>query len=142
MLRRGSGIGARKVAAESSRQAPTARASRTRSRPASPRRMSSSISRSGTATKAGQTVKFDTGIFAPTAPLEGLAFDHQMDTSPGTVRLTVDLGQLLSRVEFDKTNTQPNAEGVTVFDPASPAFNGLSRGAVDTATYQLSWQSN
>lgn len=96
----------------------------------------------GTATKGAQSVAFDTGVFTPTAPLEGLKFDHEMNAAAGTVRMTVDLGVLLSRVEFDKTNTQPNTEGVTVFDPASPAFNGLDRGVIDTGSYTLSWQSN
>jgi hypothetical protein len=96
----------------------------------------------GTATKAGQTVKFDTGLFKPPAALEGLKFDREMDSAPGTVRMSVDLGVMLSRIEFDKGNAMPGASGVVVFDPVSPASNGFDRGVEDTGSYQLSWQSN
>jgi len=96
----------------------------------------------GVATKNGKTVRFDTGLLTSSAPLEGLKFDREMDTAPGGVRLTVDLGVLLSRVEFDQSMAMPGADGVVVFDPTSPAFNGLTRGATDTGSYRLSWQSN
>jgi hypothetical protein len=98
------------------------------------------ITLKGTATKAGQTVTFDTGPFVPAAALEGVKFERELGTEPGTLRVTLDLAVLLSRVEFDKTNTTPGADGFTHFDPSSPAFNGLSRGVADTGSYALTWQ--
>ena len=96
----------------------------------------------GTATKGAQTIRFDTGALALTKPLEGIRFEHEMNTAPGTVRLEVDLGVLLSRIEFDKALAPPNADGVVVFDSSSVAFNGFDRGVTDSGSYRFTWQSN
>jgi hypothetical protein len=96
----------------------------------------------GTATKGATTVRFDTGALSLTKPLEGIRFEHEMTTAPGTVRLEVDLGVLLSRIEFDKALTAPNAAGVVVFDPSSAAFNGFDRGVTDSSSYRFTWKSN
>ncbi len=96
----------------------------------------------GTATKAGQTVRFDTGTLVPPRPLEGLKFDRQMDTSAGTVRVQLDLGVMLSRVDFSQPGATAGADGVVLLAPTSVAFNGFDRGVLDTGSYTISWQSN
>ncbi|MDX2009645.1 MAG: hypothetical protein SFW67_05625 [Myxococcaceae bacterium] len=96
----------------------------------------------GTATKGSESVRFDTGVLAPTKPLSAIAFEHTMTTAEGTVRLELDLGVLLSRVDFGKTLSTPDAQGLTPLDRASPAFNGFERGVTDTTSYRFTWQSN
>lgn len=96
----------------------------------------------GTAVKADQTIRFDSGPLTLAAPLEGIRFEHEMDTSPGRVRLEVDLGVLLSRIEFDKHGSSAGADGVITFDPASTAFNGFDRGVTDSGSYRFTWQPN
>ena len=95
----------------------------------------------GTASKADQTIRFDTGALVLTKPLEGIRFEHELNSAPGTVQLEVDLGVLLSRIEFDKALTPPNADGVVVFDVSSVAFNGFDRGVTDSGSYRFTWQS-
>ncbi|MBL8922966.1 MAG: hypothetical protein JNJ54_29220 [Myxococcaceae bacterium] len=95
----------------------------------------------GVATKAGQTVRFDTGAFTRAAALEGLRFEHDMDTGPGRVRLEVDLGVLLSRVEFDKAGAPAGPDGVITFAAGSAALNGFDRGVTDTSSYRFTWQA-
>jgi hypothetical protein len=96
----------------------------------------------GTATKGGQTVRFDTGTLVPTKPLEGLKFEREMDTSAGTVRVQLDLGVMLSRVDFSQPGATAGADGVVLLAPTSVAFNGFDRGVLDTGSYIISWQSN
>jgi hypothetical protein len=96
----------------------------------------------GTATKGGQTVRFDTGLLTPSKPLSAIPFEHVMTTAPGRVRLELDLGVLLSRVDFAQTLALPDAQGVTSLDRGSPAFNGFDRGVTDTSSYRFTWQSN
>lgn len=96
----------------------------------------------GVATKAGRSVHFDSGVFALTKPLGGLRFEHEMGTAPGRVRLEVDLGVLLSRIEFDQAGAGPGPDGVVTFQPNSVAFNGLDRGVTDTTSYRFTWQPN
>lgn len=96
----------------------------------------------GTAVKADQTIRFDTGPVVLAAPLEGIRFEHEMDTSSGRVRLEVDLGVMLSRIEFDKHGSAVGADGVITFAPASVAFNGFDRGVTDSGSYRFTWQSN
>lgn len=96
----------------------------------------------GTAVKADQTIRFDTGSLTLSAPLEGIRFEHEMDTSSGRVRLEVDLGVLLSRIEFDKHGSTAGADGVITFDRGSVAFNGFDRGVTDSGSYRFTWQSN
>ena len=85
---------------------------------------------------------FGVGPLTLAAPLEGIRFEHEMDTSPGRVRLEVDLGVLLSRIEFDKHGSSAGADGVITFDPASTAFNGFDRGVTDSGSYRFTWQPN
>lgn len=96
----------------------------------------------GTAVKADQTIRFDTGPLTLAAPLEGIRFEHEVDTSPGRVRLEVDLGVLLSRIEFDRHGSAAGADGVVTFDPKSVAFNGFDRGVTDSGSYRFTWQPN
>jgi hypothetical protein len=96
----------------------------------------------GTATKGSQLVRFDTGLLTPPKPLSAIPFNHEMATSPGRVRLEVDLGALLSRIDFERTLATPGADGITRMDRASPAFNGFDRGVTDTSSYRFTWQSN
>lgn len=96
----------------------------------------------GIATKSDQTIRFDTGTLLLPKPLEGLRFEHEMTTEAGVVRLEVDLGVLLSRIEFDQALAAPNGDGVVVFDPSSVAFNGFDRGVTDSGSYRFTWQTN
>lgn len=96
----------------------------------------------GVATKSGQRVPFDSGAFTRAPALEGLRFEHALDTSPGRVRLEVDLGVLLSRVEFDKAGAPAGPDGVVTFAAGSVALNGFDRGVTDTSSYRFTWQSN
>lgn len=96
----------------------------------------------GTAVKADQTIRFDTGPLTLAKPLEGIRFEHEMDTSSGRVRLEVDLGVLLSRIEFDKHGSAPGSDGVVTFEPSSVAFNGFDRGVTDSGSYRFTWQPN
>jgi hypothetical protein len=96
----------------------------------------------GSATKAARTIRFDTGPLTLAKPLSGLQFEHEMTTAAGRVRLEVDLGVLLSRIEFDKADTAPNADGVVLLDPSSIAFNGFVRGVTDAGSYRFTWHSN
>ncbi|MBM4781407.1 MAG: hypothetical protein GQE15_27310 [Archangiaceae bacterium] len=85
----------------------------------------------GTAVKADQTIRFDTGPLTLGKPLEGIRFEHEMDTSGGRVRL-----------EVDKHGSTAGADGVITFDPASVAFNGFDRGVTDSGSYRFTWQPN
>jgi hypothetical protein len=96
----------------------------------------------GTATKGAETVRFDTGLLSPGKPLSAIPFEHTMTTAEGRVRLELDLGVMLSRVDFGKTLATPDAQGVTTLDRGSPAFNGFDRGVTDTSSYRFTWQSN
>lgn len=96
----------------------------------------------GTATKAGQAVTFDSGALVLTAPLSGLRFEHEMTTAPGGVRIEVDLGVLLSRIEFDQTGSLPGPDGVVTFAPTSRAANGFDRGVTDATSYRFTWLTN
>lgn len=89
----------------------------------------------GTATKGAASVQFDTGDFAPPAPLEGLRFERVMDTKPGSVLLTVNLAGVLSRIDFAQIGASSSP-----LDQTSPAFNGFARGVEDTSVYAVTWR--
>lgn len=95
---------------------------------------------SGVASRSDQTLRFDTGSFTPRGAITAIRFEHELATDPGRMVLSIDLGVLLSRIEFDKALAAPSAEGVTRFDRASPAFNGFERGVTDTSSYRFTWQ--
>lgn len=90
----------------------------------------------GTATKDNQTVPFSTH-FAPPKALEGIRFEREMDTAPGTVSMTFSLKVIVSRMDFAQTgaSTRP-------LDETSPAFNGFARGVDDTSGYLITWKEN
>jgi hypothetical protein len=96
----------------------------------------------GTATKGATNLRFDTGAVSLPKPLQGLRFEYDMTTDPGRVRLEIDLGTLLSRVDFSAAGAMPGPDGVLTFSPSSPAFNGFERGVTDTSSYRLTWQPN
>ncbi|MBE2252035.1 MAG: hypothetical protein IAE78_21040 [Myxococcus sp.] len=96
----------------------------------------------GSATKAGRLVRFDTGALVLGGPLTGLRFEHELTRAPGTMRLEVDLGVLLARVDFDQAGALPDGAGVVVLDPGSVAFNGFERGVTDAGSYRFTWQDN
>lgn len=89
----------------------------------------------GTAAKDGQTVTFDTGAFVPQGPIQAIAFAHQMDTSPGKARLTVDLRAIVSRIDFAQVGASANP-----LDPTSVAFNGFARGVTDSSAWRGAWE--
>ncbi|MEW5737994.1 MAG: hypothetical protein AB1938_03655 [Myxococcota bacterium] len=89
----------------------------------------------GMATKDMQTVAFDTQGFAPAAPIEAIAFAHDMDASAGQVRLAFDLKATVSRMDFAQVGT-----GANPLDPASPCFNGFGRGVQDSSAYHATWE--
>jgi hypothetical protein len=89
----------------------------------------------GTATKGGLVVSFDTGRFTPPGPVRAIAFAHQVDASPGRARLTVDLGAILSRVDFGQVGAQASP-----LDVSSPAFNGFARGVEDSSAWRGAWE--
>ncbi|MCA3013252.1 MAG: hypothetical protein INH41_12730 [Myxococcaceae bacterium] len=94
----------------------------------------------GAATRGAQTVRFDTGLLTPQRPLTAIAFEHEVTTAPGRVRLTLDLGVMLSRIDLERTLATADARGVVTFDRASQAFNGFDRGVTDTTAYRFTWQ--
>lgn len=96
----------------------------------------------GTATKGATSVQFDTTIASVPAPLQGVRFEHEMTTDPGRVTVEVDLGTLLSRIDFAASGATPGPDGVVTFAPTSVAFNGFDRGVTDSFSYRIAWQSN
>ncbi|MEW6431261.1 MAG: hypothetical protein AB1730_07100 [Myxococcota bacterium] len=90
----------------------------------------------GTATKDTQTVSFDTGAFTPPAAIQAIVFEHQMDTSSGRVRLTVDLRTIVSRMDFAQVGA-----GANPLDSTSPAFNGFARGVEDSSAWRGTWEA-
>ncbi len=97
---------------------------------------SNGVQLEGTATSGSQTVPFSMR-YAPASALEGVRFEHEMATQPGTVRVQLDLGVELSRVDFSKVG----ASALPV-DEQSPAFNGFARGVVDISGYLVTWKEN
>lgn len=83
----------------------------------------------GTATKAGQTVVFESATFTPAEPLEGIAFDRVVRDEEGRVHLDVKLQTWLSRIDFS-----------TPFTADGEAYNGFVRGVEDTSSYEVTWK--
>jgi hypothetical protein len=92
----------------------------------------------GTARNAdGGTVRFDAMADLP-APVAGVRFEKSLGMEAGRVRIAMDLGRWLGRIDF-ATATDPDADGVHTFPAGSQAQNALVRGVEDTTTYVVTW---
>lgn len=89
----------------------------------------------GTATNDTQSITFD-ATFTPPAAIEGVPFAHAMDTTPGRVRVAVDLAAVVTRMDFAYVGA-----GAAPLDVASPAFNGFARGVEDSSAYVTTWEA-
>ncbi len=83
----------------------------------------------GTATKGGMTIAFDTTLYSPEKPIEGVKFDRLVQDEVGRVHLAVKLQTWLSRVDFAAPFTADGA-----------ARNGFIRGVQDTSAYEVTWK--
>ncbi|MCY1018464.1 hypothetical protein [Pyxidicoccus sp. MSG2] len=93
----------------------------------------------GTARNAdGGAVRFDAVADLP-APVAGVRFEKSLGMEAGRVRIAVDLGTWLGRIDF-ATATDPDADGVYTFPAGSQAQNALVRGVEDTTTYVVTWE--
>ncbi|MGE6763810.1 hypothetical protein ACQKGO_37720 [Corallococcus interemptor] len=92
----------------------------------------------GTATHtSGATVRFDAVVDLPKA-IEGVRFERDLQQEAGHVRIAVDLGTWMDRIDF-ATASLPDAAGVSTFPAGSQAQNGLVRGVEDTSAYVVTW---
>ncbi|NOK34676.1 hypothetical protein HMI49_15865 [Corallococcus exercitus] len=92
----------------------------------------------GTATHtSGATVRFDATVDLPKA-IEGVRFERDLQKEAGFVRIAVDLGKWMDRIDF-ATASLPDAAGVSTFPADSQAQNGLVRGVEDTSAYVVTW---
>lgn len=92
----------------------------------------------GTARNAdGGTVRFDAMADLP-VPVAGVRFEKSLGMEAGRVRIAMDVGQWLGRIDF-ATATDPDADGVYTFPAGSQAMNALVRGVEDTTTYVVTW---
>lgn len=87
---------------------------------------------------SGGTVRFD-AVADPSAPVAGVRFEKSMGMESGRVRIAVDLGSWLGRIDF-ATATDPDADGIYTFPAGSQAQNALMRGVEDTPTYVVTWE--
>jgi len=93
----------------------------------------------GTARNAdGGTVRFDAVADLP-APVAGVRFEKSLGQEPGRVRIAVDLGKWLGRIDF-ATATDPDADGLYTLPAGSQAHNALVRGMEDTTAYVVTWE--
>lgn len=93
----------------------------------------------GTATHAtGATVRFDAAVDLPKAAIAGVRFERELKQEPGAVRIAVDLGKWVGRIDF-ATASQPDAAGISTFPADSQAQNALVRGVEDTSAYVVTW---
>ena len=92
----------------------------------------------GTATHtSGATVRFDAVVDLPKA-IAGVRFERDLQQEAGHVRIAVDLGTWMDRIDF-ATASIPDAAGVSTFPAGSQAQNGLVRGVEDTSAYVVTW---
>jgi len=94
----------------------------------------------GTATgPEGQELRFEARV-ALEKPLEGIRFEKELGAEElGRVRIAVDLGKWLGRIDF--AALPPADEGETVrFPEGSQAQNALVRGVEDTSAYVVTWE--
>nr|WP_225937996.1 hypothetical protein [Myxococcus sp. RHSTA-1-4] len=85
----------------------------------------------------GGTVRFDAVVDLP-SPVAGVRFEKSLGMEAGRVRIAVDLGKWLGRIDF-ATAADPDADGVYTFPAGSQAQNALVRGVEDTTTYVVTW---
>ncbi|MBN8230051.1 hypothetical protein JYK02_21280 [Corallococcus macrosporus] len=86
---------------------------------------------------SGATVRFDATVDLPKA-IEGVRFERDLQKEAGFVRIAVDLGKWMDRIDF-ATASPPDAAGVSTFPAGSQAQNGLVRGVEDTSAYVVTW---
>nr|WP_223646443.1 hypothetical protein [Corallococcus sp. EGB] len=92
----------------------------------------------GTATQtSGVAVRFDATVDLPKA-IEGVRFERDLQQEAGHVRVAVDLGKWMDRIDF-ATASPPDVAGVSTFPAGSQAQNGLVRGVEDTSAYVVTW---
>lgn len=93
----------------------------------------------GTATgPEGQRLRFDASVKL-NKPVEGIRFEKELGEEPGRVRIAVDLGKWLGRIDFG--TVQAPAEGETAsFIEGTQAHNALVRGVEDTSAYVVTWE--
>ena len=86
----------------------------------------------------GGSVRFD-AVTNLRAPVAGVRFEKSLGMEAGRVRIAVDLGKWLGRIDF-ATAADPDADGVYTFPAGSQALNALGRGVEDTTTYVVTWE--
>ncbi|MFP2906229.1 hypothetical protein ACLESD_14415 [Pyxidicoccus sp. 3LFB2] len=86
----------------------------------------------------GGTLRFD-AVTDVAAPVAGVRFEKSMGMEAGRVRIAVDLGKWLGRIDF-ATATDPDADGIYTLPADSQARNALVRGVEDTTTYVVTWE--
>ncbi|MCP3142922.1 hypothetical protein [Pyxidicoccus xibeiensis] len=86
----------------------------------------------------GGSVRFEAVADLP-APVAGVRFEKSMGMEAGRVRIAVDLGKWLGRIDF-ATATDLDADGIFTFPVGSQARNALVRGMEDTTTYVVTWE--
>lgn len=89
----------------------------------------------GTATRGGDDVPFEAWL-DDDLYVEGVAFEHDIDTSSGGLRVQVDLTRWLGRVDFSSLTV---VDDLAVFEEGTQAHNALTRGVDNTLAYRLSW---
>ena len=87
----------------------------------------------GTARKDGREVHFS-GSLSLREEVRGIAIGADLSPAPGRVRLEIDLGSWLERVDFSALDDS----APVVFQPGSQAENALQRGVVNTSAFVLS----
>ncbi|XXF77970.1 hypothetical protein P2318_33705 [Myxococcaceae bacterium GXIMD 01537] len=94
----------------------------------------------GTATgPQGQSLRFEARV-ALEKPIEGIRFEKELAAEErGRVRIAVDLGKWLGRIDF-ATASQQGADGEYTFPSDSQAQNALARGVEDTSAYVVTWE--
>lgn len=71
--------------------------------------------------------------------VEGIAFEHDIDESPGHLLVEVDLTRWLRRVDFATATLGDSADEVATFKDGSQAHNALTRGVDNTLAYHPRW---
>lgn len=86
----------------------------------------------------GGALRFDAVLDLP-ASVAGVRFEKSLGLEAGRVRIAVDLGKWLGRIDF-ATATDPDADGTYTFPAGSQALNALVRGVEDTTAYVVTWE--
>lgn len=93
----------------------------------------------GTATgPEGQRLRF-VGRVALERPVEGIRFEKELGEEPGRVRIAVDLGKWLGRIDFGTVEAPAEGE-VAELAAGTQAHNALTRGVEDTSAYVVTWE--